>query len=264
MSVPKEAKSAKTIPGSPIGAPAAAALCIAGAALYFLSFLNFSLYALTWVCFVPALIAIRGATVRRTLWLGAIFGTVTNAGGFYWVIHLLEEFGHLHLLLAVTGFLLLCAYQGFLLAIVLALVRRAQGDLGVAPVWSLAVVFPALELAYPLLFPSYIGNSQVLFTWITQVVDISGMAGLTILIALVNGAAYEVLESRFEQRRVERARIIVPILAFVVCAGYGIARLPGIDAKSRAAPAIEVGLIQTNIGASEKAANRDEFIANAS
>ena len=261
MSVPKDATFAITIPGSPVGVRAAAALCVAGAVLYFLSFLNFEWYALTWICFVPALVAVRGATVRRTLWLGAIFGTVTNAGGFYWVIHLLEEFGHLHLSLAVVGFLLLCAYQGFLLAIVLALVRRAQRDLGVAPVWSLAVVFPALELAYPLLFPSCIGNSQFLFTWITQVVDVTGMAGLTVLIALVNGAVYEVLESRFDKRPLERARIIVPVLAFVVCAVYGMARLPGIDAQTRAAQTIDVGLIQTNIGAADKAANRDEFVA---
>jgi apolipoprotein N-acyltransferase len=239
----------------------AIALCIAGAVLYLLSFLNFNLFALTWVCFVPVLLAVREATVKRTLWLGTLFGAVTNAGGFYWVVHLLKEFGHLPVLFAVVGFLLLCAYQGFLLAVALALVRRAQQSLGLAPVWSLAIALPAVEFAYPLLFPSYIGNSQFRFTWITQFVDITGMAGLTMLIALVNGAVYEVFESRLQKRSIERLRLIVPAAAFAICALYGLLRLPYVDASAQGADSFVVGLIQTNIGAREKASDPDEFIA---
>ena len=236
-------------------------LCITGAVLYFLTFLDFDLYALTWICFVPVLFAIRDATLGRTLWLGTIFGTVTNAGGFYWITHLLEEFGHLNLVLALTGFLLLCMYQGFLLAVVLALVRRAQRDLNIAPVWSLAIAFPALELAYPLLFPSYIGNSQFEFSTITQFVDITGMAGLTILIGLVNGAFFEILDARTQSRRIERLRLIVPVVAFASCLVYGLVRLPAVDAKTQVAKRLNVGLVQTNIGARDKAGDREEFIA---
>jgi len=247
---------------APTLAPALAiALCVTGAVLYFLSFLNFSLYALTWICFVPVLFAIRDATPKRALWLGTIFGAVTNGGGFYWITHLLKEFGHVPMAAAIAGFVLLCIYQGFLLAVVLACVRRAERDLNIAPVWSLAIVFPALELAYPLLFPSYIGNSQYQFSAITQFVDITGMAGLTVLIALVNGALYEILDARVRSRRIERLRLIVPAGAFALCAIYGLVRLPAIDAKTQAAPKLDVGLVQTNIGARDKATDPDEFIA---
>jgi apolipoprotein N-acyltransferase len=246
---------------SPPRTPLAVALCIAGAVLYFLSFLNFHLYALTWICFVPVLFAIRDATPKRALWLGTIFGAVTNGGGFYWITHLIEEFGHLHISLAIAGFVLLCIYQGFLLAIVLACVRRAERDLHIAPVWSLAIVFPALEVVYPLLFPSYIGNSQFEFSAITQFVDITGMAGLTVLLGLVNGALYEILDARVASRKIERLRLIVPACAFLLCAGYGLVRLPAIDAKTQAAPRLNVGLIQTNIGAGDKAKDPEEFVA---
>jgi apolipoprotein N-acyltransferase len=248
-------------PGLRLNTYSAIALCVAGAVLYFLSFLDLNLFALTWICFVPVLLAARGTSLRKAFWLGTIFGTVTNAGGFYWVVHLLDEFANLHVALAVVGFLLLCVYQGLLLALVLALVRRAQRDLSIAPVWSLAVAFPALELAYPLLFPSYIGNSQFHFIWITQFVDITGMAGLTALIGLVNGAVYEILDARLDARRIERLRLIVPVAAFALCGLYGIVRLPAIDAKTQAAEVLEVGLIQTNIGAGDKRENPEEFIA---
>jgi apolipoprotein N-acyltransferase len=244
----------------PLASLHAIALSIVAAILYFVSFLNFDLYGLSWVCLVPVLVAIRGTTPRRALWLGTIFGAVTNAGGYYWITHLLEEFGHLPLALAIVGFALLCIYQGFLLAVVLGLVRRAQRDLGIAPVWSLAVVFPALELAYPLLFPSYIGNSQYAFTTITQSVDVTGMAGLTLLIALVNGAIYECIEAHWQARRIAHWRVIVPATAFALALVYGLIRLPQIDAQTASAPTLNVGLIQTNIGARDKAANPEEFI----
>jgi apolipoprotein N-acyltransferase len=251
----------RTMPTTPLKSTWAIGLCIAGAVLYFLSFLDFDLYALTWICFVPALFAIRDATPKRALWLGTIFGAVTNAGGFYWITHLIQEFGHMPMAVAIAGCGLLCIYQGFLLAIVLACVRRAERDLNIAPVWSLTIVFPALELAYPLLFPSYIGNSQFAFSTLTQFVDIAGMAGLTALLGLVNGAFYEILDARTRSRKIERLRVIVPASAFVLCAIYGLVRLPAIDAELKTAPRLTVGLVQTNIGARDKANDPEEFVA---
>ncbi len=238
----------------------ALALCVASAVLYFLTFLDFDLYPLIWFCFVPVLYAIRDATPRRALLLGTVFGAVTNAGGYYWVVHTIQTFGGLNIVVALLGYALLCVYQGFLLAIVLALVRLGERNLGIAPVWSLAIVFPALELAYPLLFPSYIGNSQLRFHAITQFVDITGMAGLTLLIGLVNGAFYELVEARLQRRKVRLPRVAVPASMFVACLAYGLIRLPQVDAMTANAPQLKVGIVQTNIGAGEKAADPDEFV----
>lgn len=235
-------------------------LCALSSTLYFLTFLDFDLYPLIWCCWVAVLYAIRDTTPRRALFLGAVFGTLTNAGGYYWVVHTIQAFGNLHISLAVLGYLLLCAYQGFLLAIVLALVRFGQQRLDIAPVWSLAIVFPALELAYPLLFPSYIGNSQLEFHAITQVVEITGLAGLTLLIGLVNGALYELIDARLQKRRIQPLRLTVPAVAFVACLGYGMVRLPQVDASAARAQNITVGLVQTNIGARDKAADPQEFV----
>src|SRR5688500_7644736 len=106
----------------PIPTGSALLLCAVSAALYFLTFLNFDLHFLIWFSFVPVLCAIRETTPARALLLGTVFGAITNAGGYYWVVHTIQTFGNLNILLAVLGYLLLSAYQGFLLAIVLALV----------------------------------------------------------------------------------------------------------------------------------------------
>ena len=98
---------------------AALALCALGGVLYFVGFVGFDQFYLIWICFVPALIAIEGARIRRVVLLGAVFGLVTNMGGYYWVVHLIATFADLAMPLAILGYLLLCLYQGFLLAVVL-------------------------------------------------------------------------------------------------------------------------------------------------
>ncbi len=236
------------------------ALALLSGALYFLGFVGFGYFPLTWICFVPVLLAIREVSPKRALLLGAIFGTCTNGGGYYWVVHLLGEFAHLSLPLAVLGYLLLCMYQGFLLALVIWFVRRVKVDFGIPPVASLTIGFVALELVYPLLFPSFIGNSQYKFTLLTQIVDLVGMPGLTALIALVNGAIYEVIDARLSKRSVAHVRWAVPVAAVALSLTYGAIRLPAIDREIERAQTLTVGIVQTNLGARDKEGKRDEFI----
>lgn len=206
-------------------------LCVLGGVLYFSSFLSFDLFPLTWFCFVPALYAVRDATSpRRALMLGWIFGFVTNAGGFYWVIHLISEFGGVAIPISVIGFAVLCAFQGLLMALVVALVRLGQLRLNIAPVWSLPVAIVALEFIYPLLFPSYIGNSQYHFTALAQVVDITGVLGLSAIIGFWNGAAFELLEAKTKRRRIAVVRVAVPLAIGAFSVVYGLIRLPTVDA----------------------------------
>lgn len=236
------------------------ALAALGGVLYFTGFVGFGVWPNIFVLFVPALLAIEGTTPKRALGLGTVFGLVTNLGGYYWVVHLLEQFADLALPLALLGYVLLCLYQGFLLALVLWLVRLAARDLGVRPVWSLPVAFVAFEQFYPLLFPSYVGNALYRVPWLTQIVDVTGMLGLTALICLVNGALYELLTARRERRAPSRPALLVPAAAVLVTLGYGAAQVSRWTARAEAAPKMKVGIVQTNLGARDKAAQRDAFI----
>ncbi len=235
-------------------------LCVLAGVLYFSSFLSFELFPLTWVCFVPVLYAIRDVSPRRALLLGWLFGFVTNAGGFYWVVHLISEFGGLPLPIAVLGCALLCLYQGFLMALVVMLVRIGQVRLALAPVWSLPVAIVSMEFIYPLLFPSYIGNSQYKFTALTQIVEITGVLGLSAIIGLLNGAAYELLDMRASARRVAPLRIAVPLIVAGAGVVYGLVRLPAVDALSASANTLTVGLVQTNLGSNAKTGNPAGFM----
>jgi apolipoprotein N-acyltransferase len=237
------------------------ALTLGAAALDVLGFAGFGFFPLTWVALVPALVVIRGQTPGRAAGYGLLLGTAANLGGYYWIAHMLTEFGGLPRPVAWAGLLLLCAYQGIAFALLLWAVRRAESRLGLAPLWSLAVVYPAVELAYPLVFPYSIGASQYRFTAITQVVEVTGLLGLTALIGLVNGALYELVDAGVGRRRPSAPRLAVTALLFLAVLAYGLVRIPSVEGAIAAAPRIKVALVQTNLGARDKDADPALFIA---
>lgn len=227
---------------------------------YFLGFVGFDIWPLIFVFLVPVCWAIRDVSPRRAILLGAVAGLVANFGGYYWVIHLLREFADLSLPLAVLGWVLLCAYQGFLVGVFIGLTRWFQVHLGWPVILSLCLTFPFAETYYPLLFPSYVGNALYLVPVLTQVVELFGMLGLTVLIAAVNGIIYELLAARRQGGAWPRRRIL-PALGYVVFViGFGVVRLPQIDARTQGAPTAKVGLVQANLGARDKAEKSSEFI----
>jgi apolipoprotein N-acyltransferase len=237
------------------------ALAAGAGVLDALGFVGFGLFPLTWVALVPALAAVRGQSGWHTLGYGLVFGTVANLGGYYWIAHMLTEFGGLPWALGALGVVLLCVYQAGAFALLLWAVRRAEDRLGVAPVWTLAVAYPAVEFAYPLIFPYSIGTSQYRFTALTQIVDVTGLAGLTVLIGLVNGAVYELPDAALGGRRPFARRLAVPAVLFAAALGYGLWRMPAVERATAAAPRIKVALIQTNLGARDKAADPALFVA---
>src|SRR5881409_1178371 len=115
--------------------------------LYFLSWIGFGVWPLAFVCFVPLLWALRDATPRRALWLGAWMGFVTHLGGYTWIMHVLQVFAN-------------------------------------AP---LPIALVATEFGYPLLFQSYTGIALMPVLPLVQIAELGGVLILSALQAVVNG-----------------------------------------------------------------------------
>jgi apolipoprotein N-acyltransferase len=236
------------------------ALAAGGGALAFLGYVGFGLVPLIFVCLVPLLVAIDGATPRRAFGLGLLFGFAGNLGAFYWIVHLLSVFAALSWPLAVAGYLLLCVYNGLVFGVACWIVRRLDRDSGLHPAFGLALALPAVELALPLIFPYFLGNALYRLPVLTQVVEVTGVPGLTALIALVNGALHALVEPLRGRRPVPRAPVAVALAAVALCAGYGLARIPAVERMAAAARKITVALVQTNLGAGDKLAQPVEFL----
>jgi len=221
-------------------------LCVLSGVIDPLGFTGFGFFPLTWIAKVPVLLAVRDLPPRRAFRFALLYGSIACFGGYYWLAHTFSAFGGFPMPFAFLGAILACAFLGLSFALLLALVQFFRLR-GIAPVWSLAFTYPAIELLFPNIFPYNIGASQYRFTAITQIVEITGMLGLTALIALVNGAVLELLECRLQRRPCHHRRWFIPLAAFLLVLGHGFTRLHQIEPQIATARQLRVGLIQANL-----------------
>ncbi len=232
-------------------------------ALLFLSFAGFDVWAFGFLFVVPLLALVDGAeSAKQAWWWSLLTGWIANTGGFYWISGLLMDFGHLPMPAAVGICLLLCLFQGLSFGVfgvlVYALRRHLKAPMGVlAP-----VVWVAVELVMPLIFPYYLGNSQYNFAPMIQSAELWGPLGVSAVLFVCNGALYDAL-SAFVLRRGavegrERRLAVLSLAAGLgvvgLNIGYGVVRIGQVEAEEAAAEKLRIGMVEANIGIWEKEA----------
>jgi apolipoprotein N-acyltransferase len=226
--------------------------------LYFLGFAGFDLWPLSLVALIPLFVVLEGEGSsgrrlggRRALAVGALFGFVTHAGGYYWLIGMLETFSGFPLPACLFFAAVIYLYQGGQLALFFWLLARAR-----ARGWPLTptavAAYCAVELVYPLLFPSYYCNSLYDLPVLMQVVDLGGPILLTALTIAVNGALYEVARGVLFKQRIRWALPAASCAALCFTLVYGWWRIGQVDTRAAAADRITVGVVQTDMGIFQK------------
>jgi len=229
-------------------------LAVLGGTFYFLGWAGFGLWPLSLLCLVPLWGALElglGRTWRHTLAVGWLFGTVTCAGGYHWLVEFLEVFSGYGYAPSILFWLVFSAYLGFNFA-VYGLVYRGLRWRG----WPASIVaIPTLlliEWLYPSLFPTYLSNSLHLQTTLVQIADLGGPMLVTVVIALVNLSVFEALRWRGQRRDVPRAIWGITVAAVAFTAIYGVVRIGQVEADMEAAPVLRMGVVQVNMGIFEK------------
>ena len=242
--------------------PTLAGLAGAGAC-YFLGFIGFGLWPLTFFALPIALLLLwRRPAFSRVA--GAVcFGGFALSGGFYWVAHMLKTFAYVPWPVAVFGLVLLVVYQGLALALLIIGTIAAHRRLGVRPTWALMALWPTAEFVFPALFPHYVGAGLYRLTWLTQIVDITGMLGLTVLVAAVSGALFETIAAWCRLSIGPGSlwkpwAVVLTLLSIFLM--YGAVRLDQIDRQVAGASRFKVGLVQTNLGARRIRGPRVPFV----
>jgi apolipoprotein N-acyltransferase len=234
-------------------------LAALSSALYVLGYAGFDLWPLALVALVPVMFAVERRVLRdgQAVAVGLCFGALTHAGGYSWLVATLRDFSGLPLAACVIVYALLCLYQGGQLALFVWLLfrmRRAGRDLAA---WAPACL-GAVELAYPLLFPSPLAASLHTAPVLLQLVELGGPTLGSMLVALVNGAALAALGWRPRQRARPARLLGAAALAVALAAGYGALRTAQVRAAGSGAPKLRVGLVQANLGSWQKREDRAE------
>jgi apolipoprotein N-acyltransferase len=223
---------------------------------------DIDLWPLAYVGLVPLLVTVeRAPTLRSAALHGWIAGLVANAGGFYWITELLTRHAAMPWIVGALALLLLAAYQAVVFLLFAVAVRRirtisvgsagsvgsAERAAGAAPlpmVLLAPLAMVTFELLVPFIFPWYLAVVQAWVAPVIQIAELTGPLGVTAVIAAVNGGLYDAVTATGRRRRLACAAAAVVVLAAALAGGW--MRMGQIEARRRDAPALRVGLVQSN------------------
>lgn len=255
MTAPPAAAGAVRRRRALIFGPLAVVAAAASGAMIFCAFPAPTIAWLLWVGLIPLLMALDATrSTPAAFALGWIAGTVTNFGGFYWMSHMLREFGHLPpaAAWAVTG--LNAAWQG----LVFALFAAAYVRLRTPGLLFRVVTAPALmilaEASVPYVFPWFLGNGLQPQIEVFQIVEILGVEAASGWVVAVNGAAAWGLRTAAVARRPPFAAAICIAALYGSAWQFGAWRLSHVDAVAEASETLSAGMVEANIGIWEKQA----------
>jgi apolipoprotein N-acyltransferase len=178
------------------------ALALLSGALLALSFPKFGHSSIGWIALAPLLVALtyRRQSTLRSFGLGLLAGFVYFAGTLYWFVMTLTTFGGMNTPVAVFAAAMGIAYLALYPALFAVIQARLIRALGKQALLMAPAVWVATEMARtysPLDFPwDLLGYSQATVLPIAQLASVTGVYGLSLLVASVStAAAYALLDT---------------------------------------------------------------------
>lgn len=159
-------------------------------ALLSIPFLSPQYYGLAWLGFIPLLIAIEGAGLRKSYCLGTIAGLAFSISAGYWIIDFLilsKGYSVFLSTLFATIFWLYCAQ---LFAIIVLLYNWTKQRITLHDYLLFPLIVVSIFAAYPMIFTVHLGDTQSQFLMALQAIEFVGVYGLDAIIALTNIALF--------------------------------------------------------------------------
>jgi apolipoprotein N-acyltransferase len=218
-----------------------------------LSFPKPELSFLAWFAFVPLLLAAGRKSAGKAFKLGLITGIAAYGGIIYWINIVVTRYGNLPFAVSFIVFMILVTYLALYVAVLMFFVRKGE-EKGIPLLLSFPVIWVGLEYLRSFFLTGFpwasLGYSQYRVLPLIQIADITGVYGLSFLVALANIAVYQVIKSMAgRERNIRPGRSVAFfLLLFTATMVYGIERM---DRPVTGTP-VKVSLIQGNIDQSVK------------
>jgi len=171
-------------------------LALLSALLQILSFPSPGLYFLCWISLAPLLVSMidrrYSPTLRQCVLLSYFCGVIWYGGTCYWIFHVMHQYGNLSRFVASGVLILFCLYLALYHAafgLLLGLVTRSQAFANARALMLAPVLWVAVELARAHItsFPwDLLGYAEVNNLPLTRIAPVTGVYGLSLVIALVN------------------------------------------------------------------------------
>ena len=221
----------------------------ASGVLLALAFPKFELTPLLGGALLPLLWVLPGRQGRQAFLCGLVNGLAQNLVMFYWIVYVTVIYGKLPLPVGIAVLLLLAAYLSLYRGVWTWLYSWGCSR-GLAGIWWGPVLWVSLEFLQTYLITGFpwmlLGYGCQPWAPLFQVVDITGIYGLSALVVLWNIGLFEVLAAQGDGRR-RWQPLAAALLCLVVVWAYGWYRLPLIRQRMAQAPTLSVGVVQGNI-----------------
>ncbi len=235
-------------------------LALISGALLVPAFPPLDYYLCAWIALVPFLMSLRDKTTGAAFLLGIIAGFVYFMGTVYWVSHSMYYYGYLPAVVSFLILILLCLYLGLYIGIFSMLFSFVQKNSRVPAVFTVPVLWVFLEYlrTYALTgFPwSLIGYSQYKFLSLIQIADVTGIYGISFLVAAFNGALFDIVVNMQKKSGEKPAfprwpfisGIAIYAVIMVAVISYGAVKLQETDNGQK----IKISVVQGNIEQDKK------------
>lgn len=201
-----------------------------------------ALFVLSWVAFVPLLIALRRATIGQAYGLGTLAGLALFVLCSHWMtdfLILLKGYSFLKSTLLAALYWLYSAQQLALLAVLTAILGRRFSLL-----WAFPLVVTVMFALFPSLFSGQVGETQSLFLAALQGTSMVGVHGLDFVVGLVNILLLRALSGTgTADQMMERSLPLAYLLVFGWFS-YGVITLAQWDNKVSQWNNLTVGIVQ--------------------
>jgi apolipoprotein N-acyltransferase len=213
--------------------------------LLVLSFPSFDFSLAAWVALVPLLYQLSQSTPRQGLVGGAVMGVVCHIGLVYWTSEVMVQYGGLSRPVSIAVLMTLVAYLTVFTMVFGGLAALAWRLDGLRTVVVIPFVWVGLEYfrAYPWGgFPwCLLGYSQVGVLPVIQAASVTGIHGISLLIALVNVTIVYCLTGPGIKKALLAGAPVLMLLAAVL--GFGFSEL----SKTVPEPTYPVAVVQGSV-----------------
>jgi apolipoprotein N-acyltransferase len=211
------------------------------------------LYILAWFAFVPLLLACGRKSAGKAFKLGLLTGIVAYGGILYWINIVVTTYGKLPPVVSFIIFMILVIYLALYVGIFMFLVRKGE-EKGIPVILSFPVLWVALEYLRSFLLTGFpwasLGYSQYNVLPLIQIADVTGVYGVSFLIALANAVLYELTRWVVKKERSSHPGrgVAIFLILFTATVVYGYIKLDRAENGTR----VRVALVQGNIDQSIK------------
>jgi len=228
--------------------------------LIFLSFPPYGCGFIAWIALVPLLLALSQGKLRESMKNGFLAGFIGNVGLIYWITYVAVRYGKQSWLTGLAVMFILAAYLSVYVAFFAGGISYFR-EKGVPQVIAAPLLWTCLEFLKSNLLTGFpwenLAYSQYLYAHLIQIVDITGIYGISFLLVFINAVICDFMGGFiFGIQKQGNKSIAVEVSgAMLLITGvlaYGQLRIDEMQARLKAAPTIDVAVIQGNIDQSLK------------